>query len=176
MALVVEDGTAKSNAQTYISAADCTTYLTARNASSAFVALATDALKEAALLRAMRYIENHFRGKWRGRRVDEDQALAWPRYSVTDQDDYTIEHTTIPQVLKDAVCEAAEREATTTDSLEPDLERGGAVKRERKKVGPLETETEYMDGAAPRKTYPVIDHMLSFLAMTKSWNIKAHRT
>ena len=48
MSLIVEDGTGKSTSESYISVADASTYFAARAVTS-WAALATDALREAAL-------------------------------------------------------------------------------------------------------------------------------
>lgn len=162
MALEVEDGSGKSNAESYVSVTDCSTYCTNMGL-TAFTGLATDALREAAIRRAMRWIEGRYRTRWNGRRSTIEQALAWPRYGVVDADDFLIEHTVVPQAVKDAVCEAAEREAASAGSLAPDLARGGAVQQESKKVGPIETSTTFFEGAPNTKTFPIIDGMVKHL-------------
>lgn len=172
MALIVEDGSAKSDAQSYVSAADCVTYLIAVGA-TAFVALQAGA-QEAAILRAMRFIEGAYREVWKGRRTTIDQALAWPRYGVKDQDGFLIPSTRIPPQLIHAVCEAAEREATA-GTLEPDLARGGETVNETIKVGPIEESTTYRPDAPRSTTFPAIERLLSAFVFT-GMTTKTYRT
>lgn len=75
MALIIEDGTVVSGAQSYVSVADLDTYAATRDD----VTLpATDAGKETILLEAMDYLHT-FAGMFKGDRVDIDQELDWPR-------------------------------------------------------------------------------------------------
>jgi len=175
MALEVEDGTGKSNAESYISVSDCETYLTNRGMTN-FTGLATTPLKEAALRRAMRWIEFNFRTQWRGRRAHEGQALAWPRYGVNDQDGWRISHEEIPQALKDATCEAAEREADEAGSLSPDLERGGATKEESSQVGPIKETKVYFDRASNTKRFPIVEAMLEPFVQDMGGSVATYRT
>lgn len=100
MALEVEDGTGKSNADSYVSAADATTYHAAYG-NAAWAAL-TDASKEVALRKATRYIDTHY--KFRGTKKLSTQALEWPRYDYATDD---IDETWPPLRLKNACCELA---------------------------------------------------------------------
>ena len=81
MSLICEDGSGKSDSESYISVADASSYHTARG-NTAWAALATDALREAALRRATDYMRQAYRSRWQGYKVNEDQALDWPRYDV----------------------------------------------------------------------------------------------
>ena len=68
MAIVVEDGTGKSTAESYISVADASTYHTARG-NTAWAALTTDALREAALRKATDFMRQVYRSRWQGYKV-----------------------------------------------------------------------------------------------------------
>lgn len=70
---------------------------------------ATVAKKEIALRRATSFLDTIARGKWKGIKALQTQALAWPRSSVTDEDGYTLDETVIPQQIANATCEAALR-------------------------------------------------------------------
>ena len=155
MALEIEDGSGKSNAQCYISASDCGTYLTSMG--HADFAAASTTVQEAALLRAMRYLEGNYRLRWCGQKASSDQRLSWPRSGVTDEDGYAVDDDEIPEILKNALCEAAYREFLTTDTMDADLERGGQIKFE--KIGPIQT--EYQDDARGDTSYPTIEKMLA---------------
>jgi hypothetical protein len=149
MAIVVEDGTGKSTAESYISVADASSYFTAR-AVTTWAALATDALREAALRKATDYMENTY--TWQGTRKTEEQALSWPRYNVIVSG-YLIDDDIVPEAVKRACAELALK--STTADLSPDITQG--VTRE--KVGPIEVE---YDKSSPRVTkYTAIDAMLS---------------
>ena len=84
MAIVVEDGTAKADAETYISVADADTYHSNR-ANTAWAALSTPN-KEAALRKAADYMLQVYRLRWKGSRVTGTQALDWPRNFVVRDD------------------------------------------------------------------------------------------
>lgn len=78
MSLIVEDGTGKTDSQTYVDAAGARTY-----ASSRGVTLSTDdAVVESQLLQAMDYLESIY-DKYQGEQVNPGvQALQWPRDDV----------------------------------------------------------------------------------------------
>jgi hypothetical protein len=156
MALVIETGAIVAGAESYVSAADATTYHTARGNT---LWTGTDAVKEAALRKATTYLDGKYRNRWKGykvRPVPQDgvttQALEWPRYDVVISD-YIFPYDEIPQRLKDACCELALRALSAP--LADDITAG--VKRERVDV----IETEYFQGAAPGTTYQIVDQLLS---------------
>jgi hypothetical protein len=144
---------AGSSADTYGTLAEADAYFAARQ-SAAWGA--DDTVKAQALRKAATYLDGVYRGKWRGQRVDRDQARAWPRSYAIDSDGYSIEADIIPVELKNAQFEAAKLFAAGTD-LEAPLER--AVKSER--VGELAV--EYMDSAALQAQYPQITNWLGEL-------------
>lgn len=78
-ALIVEDGTGVTNANSYASITDLGTYATLRGLASSLPA--TDAGKDAIMIKAMDYIEGQ-RARFKGVKTDEDQALQWPRSDV----------------------------------------------------------------------------------------------
>lgn len=104
-----------STANSYSTAADCTTYLNERLNASAWttaVAAATGD-PERALIQATRLID---RERFEGEPVlplngtvasGDTQALKWPRYSADTDTGWVWESTVIPQPVKDAACELA---------------------------------------------------------------------
>ena len=158
--MTVEDGTGLETANSYISEADCDTYHSDRG-NTAWTG--TTAVKEAALIKAAQYIDGRYRSRWKGIPLTSVQALCWPREDIYDERDEEIEG--IPQRLKYAVCEAAIR--ALTEDLNPDLERGGRIKRE--KVGPLDT--EYADNAPARTSMPVVSDLLSGYLKGKGFKV-----
>jgi hypothetical protein len=166
MALIVEDGTGKADAESYISVADASTYHTARG-NAAWAALASDTVREQCLRRATDYMEQVYRKRWAGTRKTTTQALSWPRSFVPREDyeyaglngytviggNYYYPDDEVPQEVKNACAELALK--ASTDTLAPDIEQ--RVKRE--KVGPLEV--EYADYSPAFTQYRAIDNMLS---------------
>lgn len=133
MALVIEDGTGKTNAQSYASASTLTAYATAR---AITLTAATDAAKEALLIQGMDYIEAQ---NFKGYKYTDDQALQWPRGGVFI-DSYIVDYNEIPQLLIDALCEVA---IGIDGGTNPLANEERATKREKVDV----IEVEYMDGA-----------------------------
>lgn len=111
MALVVEDGTSKSDADSYISLSDANSYFTNHGSPSAWDA-ATDSGKEGALRYAVVWLDNHY--NWLGTVVLGTQARAWPRYIGWDRwginEDtlgFQVPYDSVPQRVIDAQCELA---------------------------------------------------------------------
>lgn len=124
MALIVEDGTGNADAQSYISAADATTYHTAHGNASW---TGTDAAKEAALVRATAWLDARYLSRWPGARYTSTQALEWPRSGAVDRDGNDIS-AMVPTALKNALCEAALKEIVQAGSLsDPDNGNGAII-------------------------------------------------
>jgi len=119
-----------------------------------------DAEIEAALLRATGFLDNSYRTQWKGTKTSVVQPLAWPRSGVRDEDRALLPDDEIPTVVIHAAYEATRRLLAGGD-LEPDLERGGAVSRERVKAGPVEAETEYRNDASARTDITSISGLLA---------------
>ena len=151
MAFAVEDGTIVTGANSFVTVAYADTYHGDRG-NTAWTG--TDAVKEAALIKATDYIEQVYQSRWVGYLVDSDQPLSWPRtYNIhgSFHVDFDISGD-IPDRLKQAVCILALE--ALSDDLNPVLDR--AVKREKVDV----IEVEYMDHASERKKRPAIDGLL----------------
>lgn len=124
MALIVEDGTGLATAQSYISAADASTYHTAHG-NTAWTG--TDAVKEAALVRATAWLDGRYLSRWPGVRYTSTQALEWPRAGAVDCDGNELS-AMVPAALKNALCEAALKELVKAGSLsEPDNGNGAII-------------------------------------------------
>ena len=162
MALTVEDGTGLTNADSYLSSADADSYHTKHSNSSSWSGASTS-VKEAALRMATQYINVTYRLRWKGIKIDKDQALDWPRLSVVDRDGYNVAADALPQAIKDACAEMALREVTETNSLIVDEASPGRIKRETDKVGAIESTVEYMGGRSQQKKFTLIDRILSDL-------------
>ena len=166
-------------AESYIAVADADTFhANLLNTAWAAAVLAT---KEAALRRATSYIDNVYRPRFVGVRTNRRlQALEWPRtgayYSAPPVGDMpyglggasysglygydTIAVNAIPVEIANATCEAALREVTDPGSLNPDLEKGGAITH-RLKAGSVEV--EYRGGTSALTVYTAISRALSGL-------------
>ena len=115
MALITEDGTGKSNAESYISVADADTYHSNRG-NAAWAALDT-ATKESCLRKATDYMIGTYRSKWLGRRVLITQSLDWPRVGVILEDFgnvqfgaygfFQVSYQIVPTEVKNACAELA---------------------------------------------------------------------
>lgn len=109
MALVKEDGSGVSGANTYATAADLTSYAAARG-----ITIPSDtAEKERLLTLAMDAIES-LENTFLGARSDPTQDLSWPRYdettddgSITLSNNQVVEMDSIPKQLITAQCQLA---------------------------------------------------------------------
>jgi hypothetical protein len=144
MALIVEDGTGKTDANAYVSEADCTAYLSARGKS-------ITGNKEQAIIKATDFMMQKYRGRWQGIKKTQAQALDWPRYDVV-VDGYSVESDIVPNEVKNACCELAFR--ADTEDLMADLTQG--VKREKIDV----IEVEYDTSSSQQKRYAAVESIL----------------
>lgn len=150
MALVVEDGTGKNNAESFVSVADADTYHAGRG-NAAWAALALER-KEQLLRIATDYMGGAYGLNWQGCRAVPGQALDWPRAGVTAFEE-TVPRDDVPAAVQNACAILALK--AQSGPLAPDL--GPRVKRS--KVGPIET--EYDDYSPQSKRYISVDRMLS---------------
>lgn len=178
MAFTVETGSGVSGANSYLAVADADTYWGDRvNATSpdgnAWSSASTPD-KQGALVEASAYLDATYEWVWNNPplwqgRVNplsplsaytplksEEQGLDWPRNAAYDEETYILQ-TGVPQKVKDATAQLA-LQMLDGEALEAQ-DRGGQIKRE--KVGSLEV--EYMGGATPNKSFPMLDRMLSGL-------------
>ncbi|RKY06573.1 MAG: hypothetical protein DRP56_07180 [Planctomycetota bacterium] len=160
MSLVVETGSGSSTADSYISFADADSYVAAHGADATWTA-ADDVDKEEALRLGTQYIDLEYGERLKGYKAEQDNALCWPRYNVSDSDGYAVDSDAVPVRVKNAAVEAALR-VIAGDDLLGTQSNPGAIKRERKKLGPMEKEVEYMGGkpASGVKVYPKIRALL----------------
>lgn len=151
MALVVENGTGLSNAESYVSVAGADTRMS--NLGNTNWTTLTTVEKEQALRRATVYMAQAYRERWAGNRHTTTQALDWPRNSVVVDGFVVIESNVVPADVANACADLAFKAAA--GDLNADIER--AVIRE--KVGPLET--EYSAHSPQTVRYRAIDMLLA---------------
>lgn len=156
MALVIEDGTGKPDANSYVTVEEARSYASARGTELP----ADDAEVESLLVRAMDYLEAQ-RGKYQGTKTYPGlQALQWPRSGVVIDCDYNLPDNIIPTELKNAQKQLA-LEVFNGLVLLPSSD-GRVVKREKVDV----IETEYMtgqdlgSGATMGPSFPAVDALL----------------
>lgn len=159
MSIVVEDGTGLSNAETYVSVANASTYHA--NFGNAAWAAATTAAQESALRMAAQYIDSHYTflgdpitlqpvnitTTAEGTQITDvpTQALAWPR---------TVAPWPVTRVVN-ACCEMALR--ALTGVLFADQSNGDMI---RSGVGPISVEYR-PTGLAGQVRYAVVDALLA---------------
>lgn len=119
MAIIVEDGTIVSNANSYITVSGVDDYCSKMGYTA--WATTTSGNKEIALLKGMRYIDGL---KWKGIRYTQNQYTAWPRDEVYDVDDRLVPYNTIPIKVIESVCEACVLAIPTSDyNLEANISK-----------------------------------------------------
>lgn len=171
MALIVETGSGSATAESYISEADADTYHDNHSASTLW-STATTAVKEDALRVATQYLDAKYSLRWLGTRSNLTQRLAWPRTGITDQDGFSIEATTMPRQLTEACAEAALLHITESGGLLPSVSSPG-IKKERDKVGPLETEVEYASTKTEIPTFTLVDMLIKALVLPSGRVVRA---
>ena len=180
MAIIVEDGTKKVDANAYITVQFFRDWHSVRGLAAA----ATDtgsygtALIEAAIVKATDYVDKRFGPKFVGYKYSRDQALQWPRQDAFDIDGDSIKTDEIPNELKRAVVEyakialAMELLAVPAPSFnkydpstgETEVSEGGMIMRKAEKVGPISEETWYnqdqwrviLQGLSPARDSPMV--------------------
>jgi hypothetical protein len=161
VALVVEDGTGKADAESYVSVDDANAYATAHGLTFPASPLAP---AEQALRRATAFIDAHYRNRFPGQRKNgRGQALEWPRSYACDKDGNVIADDEIPVEIVNATIEAAVREMAVPGSLNPDVTPGKVKKSA--SVGDIAVEYAVGTGSAyeQRPVVGVIDGILSSL-------------
>ena len=133
MALTVEDGTVVASADCYATKAAFDTWCTNHYGA---VRTETEVLIEAAIRRAVRYLDNM---PWKGLTSEgRDQELEWPRQGVVDEEGHSIASNEIPREVIFAQHRLAYAELEESGVLDAVFVPGQSVRRE--KVGELEVE------------------------------------
>jgi hypothetical protein len=147
MALVVEDGTLVSGADSYVTLAEFKAWADKRG-----VTYGTDSVVTQQIYRAMDYIESL---NFIGEKSDENQALQWPRDQVVI-DGYYIDSDEMPNELKVAVYESIKAE------LDGDSRMTASDRRTiSEKVGELQV--TYANNADVKRSIPAVTKALRML-------------
>jgi hypothetical protein len=162
VAFTVEDGTGVTGANSYVSVADADAYFALVGTPALWTA-ATSGEKEQALFKGTQYIEAHY--LWAtGGISSTTQGLGWPRSSAEDRYGRTLDSDVVPEVVKQATCEAALR-SMTEDLLADESQR---VIKERVEGA---VEIQYADDGDSTTHYPMIDQLLTGLAYSNDAQI-----
>lgn len=167
MAFVVEDGTGLADANAFASVAYVDAY---HNEGGNATWTGTDALKEAAIIRATRYLSNAY--AWQGtRRKNRNQALAWPRTDVADNEGFAVPFDAVPTEIQQATAEIALRELATPGAMTPDYTPSDRVKSE--KVGSIAVEYDLSrtDAESVRPVLLVVRDLIGPLLATGGGSI-----
>lgn len=163
MAIVVEDGSGKVDAEAYASVAEFKAYCDGRGLSYAGL---VDARIEQLLREATDFIGG-YAPAWQGSRVIATQALDWPRKNVIAHE-FEVAPTVVPRGVKEACCLLAHK------AISGPLIRDLKPTKTRVKVGPIETE---IDPTSPQQTrYAAAARLLSpYLRNTNPYSVKLER-
>lgn len=145
MPFVVEDGTAKADANAYLTVADADAYAADHTTPTGWGA-ASSTTKEAAIRAATDFLDRQYDGCWRGCRYTSTQRLAWPRSYVV-LDGYEQSVAPLPRQLREACAELAFK-SFGGESLMPDVADPSVITSESVEVGPISKSVTYAGGKA----------------------------
>lgn len=168
MSIIVEDGTVVAGANSYVTRAETNDYFKCTN--DTVWSSVTNNDKDAAIINASRYLQQMYRLKWLGSRVEPAQAIDWPRsgvpvvdyfdpfsnsapVSLSFQNTYFIPENEIPQEVKDAQMLLARSQIDDSGGLTVRLQGPLGRQTSKEKVGSLEV--HYMtpeEGGSARQT------------------------
>lgn len=168
MALVVEDGTGKADANSYATAAEADAYFLARGIT--IWAPLQSGEKDEALIRATDYMAKY---TWKGNRVTATQAIDWPRQNVLAYG-FTVDSASLPTAIKNACIELAVRAASGPLAGDIKVDDTGRVPSKLvTKVGPIDKETTYGTRGAiavpTQHSFPAVDYILKEFLNTGSY-------
>ena len=162
MALIVEDGTGKTNADSFVETADVDAYVL--KFGLAFAGTTTE--KEVACRQATRYLESVYSLRILGSRVSIDQSLSWPRVGVIDRDGFAFGSDLVPQEWKDATCEMAV--VARVETILPDLATPGDLNEKSVTVGPISVSKRWDSGQGQLKYYRRVDLLVKRFVIASS--------
>lgn len=161
MALIVEDGTGMSDAESYLSVADISAVLARTGEDAAWLALASDTVREQVARKAMRALENE--RTFRGEKKTQGQALEWPRDDAEDDDGYLYANTEIPAKLKEALALLCAAAAVPGTDLQPTVTQPGRVQQKSIRVGKIAIATAYEGSQSQVTFHRKVESLLSEL-------------
>ena len=170
MPLIVEDGSIVPSANSYVSLAESDAYfLTYGN----FDWAGSDEDKEQALVNATRAVELMYGPRYLSYPLSMNQGLLFPRYTFRDKLLRYHPSNTIPQALKDAVCEVALKSLNFEDIL-PEVDERQYTKRKSVQVDVLKQDIEYLGTplVASRPGFSKVEMLLTPLLATEQGRVR----
>lgn len=173
MAFTVETGTGMSDANAFITLEFFESYCADRGHS---LLGSSAALKQQAIVRASDYVSRGL--AWDGYPVnarndtDGAQALAWPRYNVTDQYGYTVPSTVVPIEVQRATAEVAFAEWATPNVMAPSFTPSEVLKSAGAGPAKVEFANPIMNSESVRKVLLIVmDHLGPLLSKNSGSSI-----
>jgi hypothetical protein len=141
VALIVEDGTGKSDAEAYDSLAGVTAELTKYGEEAAWLALVSDTVREQVARKAFRRMNSEPR--YRGTKKTDTQAGEWPRVHAYDDDGWAYPDDEVPRALKEAFAQFCAEGSVPGADLQPNETTPGTIKSESVSIGPISEAITY---------------------------------
>tara|TARA_R110000824_G_scaffold20947_9_gene78611 strand:+ start:1947 stop:2495 length:549 start_codon:yes stop_codon:yes gene_type:complete len=176
MAFIVEDGTGKSNANSYLTTADADSYIEDYTRNNSTWSGSSTAQKQGYIKEATQSLDLIWGGRFVGVKLDVNQALSFPRFGGYDREGYQLATDVVPKLIKSATAELAFKHAliggadeTTGDSSKmiPDIEDGGMISEESVSVGSIKSSTKYEGGKRETKWYRKVELILRSLLVPR---------
>jgi hypothetical protein len=169
--MIVEDGTGVTNSNSYVSLVDADAYhLLYDNTNWA----GDNTLKETALILATQAVDLLYGDRYQSLKYDSGSNLLWPRYPFVDTYG-NLHQNSIPQVLKNAVCEIALMHLNG-DDIVPLYNTDSSLSENTVIIGELEFVSKYRS-AIESETYSgyhKIELFLKPILMSKTKTISMH--
>lgn len=161
MSLVIEDGTGKSDSQSYLGVTDADAYFTIRGIAAW---TGENAEKESALIAATEYIDIRWGNRLKGDlQFPDTQALLFPRLSIYDAQGRLL--TGIPERLKRATAEYAL--ISLTQELMPNIivaDEDKVLVEESEETGPVKETKKYQIRTNSGSSFSKADMLMSVFA------------
>lgn len=168
MSLIVENGSKPAGANSYISAADATAYLTTYNPAGLDAWPSDQPSQEQALIAACQAMEMIYAQQYDSFRILSPQSLLWPRYPFYDKNARLINATDIPYQLGWAQTEMAVLYLNGYDMFPNEIAQGSVIEQW-DRIDTIQTRTRYKDHR-DYKLFPKIDLILDPILKQKYAN------
>lgn len=156
MAIIIEDGTGKNNAVSYVSYSDASTYHSQQGNDD----WPTDETEgEIALIKATSAVDLLYGPKYKSSIRNNNQSLLFPRYSFIDNNGREVLDNTIPYCLKQAVMELA-LSYVQGDNIFPTSNSVDAAIEEKTVIDTIELSYKLVN-PVNRSTNPLVDAIIS---------------
>lgn len=148
MAFIVEDGSGKVDATSYIDIAFADDYFTDRG-NTIWLALSSED-KQVSLIKATDYIDKRFGPEFSGYPDNRDQRLQWPRDGACKRQGWWIQSDELPNELLWATAEYALQAAIAGELISQEEEEASASPKigETIKVGPVTVSERFADNSS----------------------------